>query len=86
MIFALTFLTSTWYIKNPFLKSKLVEVFPSWTALVRGLTLSHVQMLFFGILGYGNERTGVLGNTLNSHPLALKHLMSSLMSFYVGTW
>ena len=42
-------------------------------------------MLFFGILGYGHERTGVLGNTLNSHPLALKHLMSSLMSFYVGT-
>ena len=47
-------------------------------------------MLFFGILGYGHERTGVLGHTLNSHPLALKHLMSSLMSFYVGepaqTW
>lgn len=41
-------------------------------------------MLFFGILGYGHERTGVLGHTLNSHPLALKHLMSSLMNFYVG--
>ena len=26
--FALTFLTSTWYIKNPFLKAKLVEVCP----------------------------------------------------------
>lgn len=41
-------------------------------------------MLFFGILGYGHERTGVLGHTLNSHPLALKYLMSSLMNFYVG--
>jgi hypothetical protein len=26
LIFALTFLTSTWYIKNPFLKSKINEV------------------------------------------------------------
>lgn len=26
MIFALTFLTSTWYIKNPFLKAKINEV------------------------------------------------------------
>jgi hypothetical protein len=26
MMWALTFLTSTWYLKNPFLKSKIVEV------------------------------------------------------------
>ena len=26
LVWALTFLTSTWYIKNPFLKAKLVEV------------------------------------------------------------
>lgn len=26
VVFALTFLTSTWYVKNPFLKSKLIEV------------------------------------------------------------
>lgn len=26
LVFALTFLTSTWYIKNPFLKSKINEV------------------------------------------------------------
>jgi ubiquitin conjugation factor E4 B len=26
VIFALTFLTSTWYIKNPFLKAKVNEV------------------------------------------------------------
>jgi len=43
-------------------------------------------MLFTGILGYPNERTGVLDGVLNSHPLALKHLMSTLMSFYVGAW
>ncbi|TFK52628.1 hypothetical protein OE88DRAFT_1628311 [Heliocybe sulcata] len=65
VIFCLTFLTSTWYIKNPFLKSKINEV------------------LFFGILGYRGERTGVLGGTLNSHPLALKHLMPALMHFYI---
>jgi hypothetical protein len=26
VVFALTFLSSTWYIKNPFLKSKLIDV------------------------------------------------------------
>lgn len=26
LVFALTFLTSTWYIKNPFLKAKINEV------------------------------------------------------------
>ena len=29
LLWALTFLTSTWYIKNPFLKAKIVEVIPS---------------------------------------------------------
>ncbi|KZT25406.1 hypothetical protein NEOLEDRAFT_1133784 [Neolentinus lepideus HHB14362 ss-1] len=65
VIFCLTFLTSTWYIKNPFLKAKINEI------------------LFFGILGYRGERTGVLGGTLNSHPLALKHVMPALMHFYI---
>jgi hypothetical protein len=36
------------------------------------------------ILGYGRERNGVLGNLLNTHPLALKHLMAALMNFYIG--
>lgn len=36
------------------------------------------------IWGYGRERNGVLGNMLNTHPLALRHLMSSLMHFYIG--
>ena len=26
LVFSLTFLMSTWYIKNPFLKSKIIEV------------------------------------------------------------
>ena len=34
VIFTLTFLTSTWYIKNPFLKAKLVEVAPSCSLVV----------------------------------------------------
>ncbi|KAF7987086.1 hypothetical protein HWV62_255 [Athelia sp. TMB] len=65
VIFALTFLTSTWYIKNPFLKAHINEA------------------LFYGILGYGNERNGILGNLLNTHPMALKHLMPALMQFYI---
>lgn len=36
------------------------------------------------IWGYGRERNGVLGNLLNTHPLALKHLMPALMNFYIG--
>ncbi|KAJ7095825.1 ubiquitin elongating factor core-domain-containing protein [Mycena belliarum] len=65
LIFVLTFLNSTWYIKNPFLKSKINDV------------------LFFGIWGYGRERNGLLGNMLNSHPMALKHLMPALTHFYI---
>ncbi|KAJ7600622.1 ubiquitin elongating factor core-domain-containing protein [Mycena floridula] len=65
LIFTLTFLTSTWYIKNPFLKSKINDV------------------LFMSIWHYGRERNGILGNLLNSHPLALKHLMPALMNFYI---
>ncbi|TDL23245.1 hypothetical protein BD410DRAFT_747294 [Rickenella mellea] len=64
VIWALTFLRSTWYIKNPFLKAKINEV------------------IFFGTLAYGREQNGVLGNILNTHPVALKHLMPAMMSFY----
>ncbi|KIO29369.1 hypothetical protein M407DRAFT_70531 [Tulasnella calospora MUT 4182] len=63
--FIITFLTSTWYIKNPHLKARLV------------------QILFYGTLSHGRDRMGVLGPVLNSHPLALKHLVAALMSFYV---
>ncbi|KAG6909123.1 hypothetical protein DXG01_001875 [Tephrocybe rancida] len=65
MTFILTFLNSTWYIKNPFLKSKINDV------------------LFLSIWGYGYERHGILGNLLNTHPVALKHLMPALMHFYI---
>ncbi|PAV17237.1 ubiquitin conjugation factor E4 [Pyrrhoderma noxium] len=65
VIWALTFLRSTWYIKNPFLKAKINEV------------------IFFGTLSFGREQNGVLGNILNTHPFALKHLMPALMSFYI---
>ncbi|KDR82849.1 hypothetical protein GALMADRAFT_238456 [Galerina marginata CBS 339.88] len=65
MTFVLTFLTSTWYIKNPFLKSKINDV------------------LFMSIWGYGRERNGILGNMLNTHPMALKHVMPALMHFYI---
>ncbi|TFK28063.1 ubiquitin conjugation factor E4 [Coprinopsis marcescibilis] len=65
LVFILTFLTSTWYIKNPFLKSKINDA------------------LFMGTWGYGRERNGVLGNLLNTHPMALKHLMSALTHFYI---
>ncbi|KAH7885208.1 ubiquitin elongating factor core-domain-containing protein [Phlebopus sp. FC_14] len=65
LTFALTFLTSTWYIKNPFLKAKINEA------------------IFYGVLPYGHERKGILGDTLNNHPLALKHLIPALTHFYI---
>ncbi|KAF9533152.1 ubiquitin elongating factor core-domain-containing protein [Crepidotus variabilis] len=65
MTFVLTFLTSTWYIKNPFLKSKINDA------------------LFMSIWQYGRERNGILGNMLNTHPLALAHLMPAMMHFYI---
>ncbi|KAF8895484.1 ubiquitin conjugation factor E4 [Infundibulicybe gibba] len=65
LTFALTFLNCTWYIKNPFLKSKINDA------------------LFMSVWGYGRERNGILGNLLNTHPMALKHLMPALMHFYI---
>ncbi|KAJ7789329.1 ubiquitin elongating factor core-domain-containing protein [Mycena olivaceomarginata] len=41
------------------------------------------DVLFFGILGYGRERNGLLGNMLNTHPMALRHLMPALTHFYI---
>lgn len=65
LTFVLTFLTSTWYIKNPFLKSKVNDV------------------LFIATQYYGRERSGLLGNMLNTEPLALKHLIPALTHFYI---
>ena len=39
LVFIITFLTSTWYIKNPFLKNKLVDVCVSSTPSFIWLTL-----------------------------------------------
>ncbi|KAF8903108.1 ubiquitin elongating factor core-domain-containing protein [Gymnopilus junonius] len=41
------------------------------------------DVLFMSVWGYGRERNGILGNMLNSHPLALKNLMPALMHFYI---
>lgn len=40
--------------------------------------------MFFGVLPYGHERNGILSGALNSHPLALKHLIPALTHFYIG--
>jgi len=65
LIWCLTFLTSTWYIKNPSIKSHLVDV------------------LFFGTWPYDGRRRTLLTALFNSHPLALKHLMSAMMTVYI---
>ena len=57
-----------------------VQFFPS------SLTpfLNRKKVLFMSIWGYGRERHGVLGNMLNTHPMALKHVMPAMMHFYIG--
>ncbi|CAI2184476.1 10404_t:CDS:10 [Funneliformis geosporum] len=64
IIFIITFLKSSSYIKNPYLKAKFVEILFYYTSR--------------------NENEGGMGVILNSHPISLEHLMSSLMTFYVG--
>ncbi|KAI7869787.1 ubiquitin elongating factor core-domain-containing protein [Spinellus fusiger] len=63
--FIITFLRNTHYIKNPYLKAKLVEI------------------LFFYTYPIARGIPGELEAVLNSHPLALEHLVPCLMSFYV---
>ncbi|KAI8978027.1 ubiquitin elongating factor core-domain-containing protein [Pilobolus umbonatus] len=63
--FIITFLRNTSYVKNPYLKAKLVEI------------------LFFFTYPIGPGMPGELESLLNSHPLALEHLVPSLMRFYV---
>ncbi|KDN44722.1 hypothetical protein K437DRAFT_256865 [Tilletiaria anomala UBC 951] len=63
--FCTTFLLSSAYIKNPFLKAKLAEI------------------LYYNLWEYGNARQGILGDTINIHPLALCGLVPALMSFWV---
>lgn len=52
--------------------------------LCRDGGLKMLQVLLLSIWGYGRERNGILGNLLNTHPMALTHLMPALMHFYIG--
>ncbi|KAL9938868.1 hypothetical protein V8E36_002587 [Tilletia maclaganii] len=63
--FSVSFLSSGWYIKNPFLKAKLAEI------------------IFYNVMPYGHLSTGALGETINFHPLALRHLVPAMMSFWI---
>ncbi|KAJ6264294.1 Ubiquitin conjugation factor [Drechslerella dactyloides] len=67
MTLAVALLRMSNYIKNPYLKAKLVE------ALYIGIS---------PIRSGGGDR-GVLGDLLNGHTFALDNLMHSLMSFYI---
>lgn len=61
----ITFLRSSEYIKNPYLKSGLVTI------------------LFHGVWAIQGRPKGVLGDTLFAHDFATKHLLHSLMKFYI---
>lgn len=63
--FCTTFLSSGWFIKNPFLRAKLAEI------------------LFYNVLPFGNATSGIVGDVINFHPLALQHLVPALMSFWI---
>ncbi|KAI9458816.1 ubiquitin elongating factor core-domain-containing protein [Russula earlei] len=65
LIFTLTFMLSTWWIKNPFLKNKLIDVCQ------------------FRVGPWSRGQPSLLGLMLNSHPVALKHLMPALTHFYI---
>ena len=84
MFFVLTFLTSTWYIKNPFLRAKIVEVSDCVNEEPICLSLTDSQVLFFGSIAYRDDGVSLLGPAMNTHPMALKHLISALMHFYIG--
>lgn len=63
--FTVTFLSSGWFIKNPFIKAKLAEI------------------MWWNVIPYGYSQTGILGDVINVHPLALEHLVPACMSFWV---
>ncbi|UZJ56824.1 hypothetical protein CBS101457_006144 [Exobasidium rhododendri] len=41
------------------------------------------EILFYNVLPFGHSTTGVVGDLINYHPLALKHLVPALMSFWI---
>lgn len=65
VMLCITFLRSSEYIKNPYLKSGLVTI------------------MFHGIWPVYNRSKGILGDLLNSLPLATEHLLHALMKFYI---
>jgi len=41
------------------------------------------EILFYNVLPFGHNTTGVVGDLINYHPLALQHLVPALMSFWI---
>ena len=41
------------------------------------------EMLSYNVMPYGPYTSGVLGETINSHPLALQHLVPALIAFWI---
>ena len=72
---------STWWIKNPFLKNKIIDVCLFFLNLFCFLTAS--QILFCSCFTHRGQPS-LLGPLLNSHPVALKYLMPALTHFYIG--
>jgi ubiquitin conjugation factor E4 B len=72
---------STWWIKNPFLKNKIIDVCLFFLNLFCSLTAS--QILFCSCFTHRGQ-SSLLGPLLNSHPVALKYLMPALTHFYIG--
>ncbi|KZW03235.1 hypothetical protein EXIGLDRAFT_243210 [Exidia glandulosa HHB12029] len=68
--FCLTFLTSTWYINNPYLRQKLVQILFTGTDAGAKYTSR-------------SARSGVFSDLIISNPIALKHLMRTLIEFYI---
>jgi ubiquitin conjugation factor E4 B len=74
---------STWWIKNPYLKNKLIDV----RSILPGALIAFPtvpQILYCACFTYRGQ-TSLLGPMLNSHPVALKYLMPALTHFYIGT-
>lgn len=65
VMICITFLRSSEYIKNPYLKSGLVTI------------------LFYGIWEVDRRSKGILGDVLFANPFCTKHLLHSLMKFYI---
>lgn len=82
LIFTITFMLSTWWIKNPFLKNKIIDV--CLIFLNSFFPLTALQILFCSCFTY-KEQSSLLGSLLNSHAVALKYLMPALTHFYIGT-